>query len=109
MATQEEIKNMFGEMMNSFRPDKASGENATFQFDLSGDNGGMYWVKVDDGQATHGEGETDADVTVKANADDFYQIATGDMNPMQAFMMGKIKIDNMNMGMKLMQWFNMGG
>jgi len=109
MATQDEIKNIFPEMVGSFRPEKADGVDATYQFELSGDNGGKFWVKVSGGEATYGEGEVDANTVVKASADDFLKIATGNMQPMQAFMMGKIKISDMNLGMKLMSMFQMGG
>src|SRR5690606_17516827 len=100
MATQEEINGIFPAMMDNFQPDKAEGVNATIQFNLSGDNGGIYWVKINDGSVTHGDGDVEADMTVKAAADDFHAIATGETNPMQAFMMGKIKIDDMGLGMK---------
>lgn len=108
MATQEEINGIFPAMMDNFQPDKAEGVNATIQFNLSGDNGGIYWVKIDDGSVTHGDGDVEADMTVKAAADDFHAIATGETNPMQAFMMGKIKIDDMGLGMKMIAMFGMG-
>ncbi|MEO1287830.1 MAG: SCP2 sterol-binding domain-containing protein [Chloroflexota bacterium] len=108
MATQEEVNNIFPTMMENFEADKADGVNATIQFNLSGDNGGMYWVKIDDGNVSHGQGDVDADMTVQAAADDFYGIATGETNPMQAFMMGKIKIDDMGLGMKMISMFGMG-
>ena len=108
MATKEEIHSIFPTMMDNFQADKAQGVNTTIQFDLSGDNGGMYWLKVDDGTVSHGEGDVEANMTVKAAADDFYAIATGETNPMQAFMMGKIKLDDMGLGMKMISWFGMG-
>jgi len=108
MATQEEINGIFPAMMNSFRADKAEGLNATIQFDLSGENGGMFWVKIANGAVEHGTGSTAADMTVKAAANDFHDIATGKSNPMQAFMMGKIKVTDMQLGMKMMTIFQLG-
>jgi putative sterol carrier protein len=109
MATKEEINNIFPEMIDNFRADKASGIDATIQFDLSGDNGGLYWVKISDQEATQGTGEVaEPDMTVRAAADDFYDIAQGDMQPMQAFMRGKIKVDDMNLGMKMISMFGLG-
>lgn len=108
MATQEEINGIFPAMMANFQAEKAQGITTTIKFDLSGDNGGLYWLKVDDGAVTHGTGEVEANMTVKAAADDFYGIATGETNPMQAFMMGKIKLDDMGLGMKMISWFGMG-
>lgn len=107
MASKEEISNIFPEMMNTFRPDKAQGITAMIQFDLSGDNGGLFWVKVDNGEVSHGEGSVEANLTVKAVADDFHEIAGGKMNPMQAFMMGKIKVDDMGLGTKMIAMFQL--
>ncbi|MEL7433730.1 MAG: hypothetical protein AAFN11_07270, partial [Chloroflexota bacterium] len=71
MATQEEVNGIFPAMLENFQTDKADGANATIQFNLTGDNGGMYWLKVEDGSATHGTGDVESDMTVEANADDF--------------------------------------
>lgn len=108
MATQEEVNSIFPMMMQNFQEDKASGVNTVIKFNLKGDNGGMYWVKIADGSVEHGEGETDAGMTVEATADDFYAIATGNMNPMQAYMMGKIKATDIGMAMKMIQIFKLG-
>jgi len=46
--------------------------------------------------------DKDADCTVKISKDDFNALLTGDLNPMMAFMGGKIKIDgDMGVAMKL--------
>jgi putative sterol carrier protein len=103
MTTQDEMAQIFSQMAATFDPSKAEGVNATFQFDLSGDNGGQYWVKLTNGAAESGEGLVEnANTVVKAEADDFSAVVNGDMNPMQAFMSGKIKIQgDMGLAMKL--------
>ncbi|QPC81229.1 SCP2 sterol-binding domain-containing protein [Phototrophicus methaneseepsis] len=108
MPTQEEIAAVFPEMMARFQPEKAEGTNVTIQFDLSGDNGGLYWVTIADGTAEYGEGSKEADMTVKASADDFYALVNGDLNPMQAVMFGKVKVSDVGLGMKMMSIFNLG-
>jgi putative sterol carrier protein len=108
MASQAEIDGIFPEMVKNFIPAKAEGVDTTIQFELSGDNGGTYWLKISPAGVEHGTGATDAGMTVKANADDFFAIATGQMNPMQAFMMGKIKVSDTMIGMKMIQMFGMG-
>ena len=46
--------------------------------------------------------DEDADVTLTADADLFQAILEGDMNPITAFMSGKLKVDgDMGMAMKL--------
>lgn len=107
MATSEEIKGIFPEMVTRLIPAKADGVNVAIQFDLSGDNGGMYWLKIQDGQAESGEGSIDNPaMTLKAAADDWYAVSTGQMNAMQAFMSGKIKIQgDMSIAMKMQTMF----
>lgn len=108
MATQEEINGIFPAMVENLQADKAADASTTIQFELGGDNGGVYWVKVNSGTAEHGTGAVEADLTVKAVADDFHSIVTGGMNPMQAFMMGKIKVTDTNIALKMINWFDMG-
>ena len=107
MATSEEIKGIFPEMVTRLIPEKADGVNALIQFDLSGDNGGLYWVKVENGTAESGDGAVDnPTMTLKASADDWFAVSTGQMNAMQAFMSGKIKIQgDMSIAMKMQTMF----
>ncbi len=107
MATAEEVKSIFPAMVERFIPEKADGLNAVILFDLSGDNGGLFWIKVADGSAEAGEGEfNNPAMTVKAAADDWFAVATGQMNAMQAFMTGKLKIlGDMGLAMKMQTMF----
>ncbi|SFQ97472.1 SCP2 sterol-binding domain-containing protein [Poseidonocella sedimentorum] len=48
------------------------------------------------------EGDDDTDVTLRASAETFQAILSGDTNPTMAFMSGKLKVDgNMGTAMKL--------
>jgi len=108
MASADEIKAIFPEMVEKFDAGKADGVDATIQFNLSGDNGGMFWVKISGGACEAGEGEvSDASMTFSSSADDFHKLVNGDMNPMQAFMMGKIKVTDVGLGMKMINIFGM--
>lgn len=102
--SREEVQAIFPEMVQHFIPEKAEGVNAAIQFDLAGDNGGLYWLRIADKQATYGEGAiSDAKMTIKALADDFASMAQGTLNPMQAFMSGRIKVQgDMGLAMKFM-------
>lgn len=104
MATSEEVASIFSTMISRFDPSKAEGVNATIQFDLSGDNGGAYWLRIADGKAETGVGQSENPrMTLKAKADDFVGMLNGNMNPMQAFMTGKVKIQgDTGLAMKLM-------
>jgi len=108
MATSEEIAGIFPQMAENFVPEKAEGVDATIQFELSGDNGGNFWLRIADGKCEAGEGTADnPKMTLRAAADDWYAVSTGETNPMQAFMSGKIKIQgDMGLAMKLQTMFN---
>ncbi|MFN8529622.1 MAG: SCP2 sterol-binding domain-containing protein [Anaerolineae bacterium] len=106
--SREDIAKIFPTMVERFDPKKAEGINAAIQFDLSGENGGQWWLKIADGKAESGEGTTDnTKMTLKATADDFGSMMTGSLNPMQAFMMGKIKVvGDTGLALKLMPLIN---
>jgi putative sterol carrier protein len=107
MTTREEVAQIFPTMCQRFIPSKAEGLNATIQFNLSGDNGGLYWLKIGDGACEAGEGQAEnPKMTLKAAADDWYAVSSGQMNAMQAFMSGKIKIEgDMGLAMKMQTMF----
>ena len=72
---------------------KAGTTNAVVQFDLSGDNGGKWWLKIHDGTAEAGKGEVESpNLTLLASAEDYVKIALGQMDGTAAFMQGKLKI-----------------
>jgi putative sterol carrier protein len=108
--TKEQIAGIFPEMVKRFLPEKAEGVNAVVQFDLAGDNGGMYWLRIAEGAISNGEGEADgAKLTIKANADDYFSVVSGASNAMQAYMAGKLKIGgDMGLAMKFMGMFANG-
>lgn len=109
MATSEQVADIFTNMEANFRPDKAEGVQAVIQFDLSGDNGGLYWINIDNGKCTSGAGVVENPrMTIKSTADDYYNVATGQANVMQSFMMGKIKVQgDMSLAMKMAAMFGM--
>lgn len=77
--------------------------NAVYQFDLSGDNGGVFHVKVADDTAELIEGASDnANITITMAADDFDSLLDGKLNATSAFMAGKLKVKgDMSLAMKL--------
>lgn len=107
MATKEEVSSIFTGMCERVKPDKIEGIDATIQFDLSGDSGGLYWVRLSNGSCEAGEGQADnPKMTLKASANDYFDVATGKLNAMQAFMSGKIKIQgDMGLAMKMQSMF----
>lgn len=106
--SSDEIKQIFNDIAARFDASRAKGINSTIQFDLSGDGGGTYWLKISDDNMQAGEGQVENPrMTLKATAEDFASMLRGSLNPMQAFMMGKIKIQgDTGLAMKLMPLMN---
>ena len=107
MTTREEVAQIFPVMCERFIPSKAEGLNATIQFNLTGDNGGLYWLKIGNGTCEAGEGQAEnPKMTLKAAADDWHAVSSGKLNAMQAFMSGKLKIEgDMGLAMKMQTMF----
>lgn len=100
----------FGELVGKIRaklegvdPAKVKGLNAVYQFDLSGDNGGVFHVQVADGGAVLEEAAHDnPNITITMTADDFEAMMDGKLNATSAFMAGKLKVKgDMSLAMKL--------
>jgi len=100
MTTPAEI---FSNLPSNVDKSKLAGINAKVVFDLSGDNGGAWTLNVADGAASVDEGAADdAQATIKMSDEDYVAMTNGDLNPMMAFMSGKIKVEgDMSTVMKL--------
>src|SRR6266496_1598233 len=60
-STPQEV---FNGMRQSFQADKAKGVHLRYQWQLSGPNGGEWWIEVNDGEFEMGRGKLDKpDVT----------------------------------------------
>ncbi|MGB1253491.1 MAG: SCP2 sterol-binding domain-containing protein [Candidatus Promineifilaceae bacterium] len=91
MPTVEEI---FAEMPNRIDSDKLVGLDMSILFDLSGDGGGQWTLTVADGAANVTDGPSDdPTATLKMVASDYQSMALGKLNPMTAFMTGKVKVE----------------
>lgn len=103
MADFQEIFGNLRTKMESIDPAKIKGMNAVYQFDLSGDNGGVFYIKVADGTTELTEGTSDSsDITITMSADDFDSLIEGKLNATSAFMAGKLKVKgDMSLAMKL--------
>ena len=106
MTTQ--ASDLIAAMPRAFRPEKAGDAKAAIVLDLSGDNGGRWLLDIANGQCQV-QPETGAkpDVTVSMDADDFVALYHNRLNPVQAFMSGKIKVSgNVGLVMQLLNWFD---
>jgi len=106
MSLPQNVQELFAGMPARLKAAEAAGKTSVFHFDLSGDGGGQYTVKVENGGCTIESGLVgEAKCAVSATAADFMDIELGKLRPEMAFMMGKIKISNLPEMMTFMQLF----
>lgn len=100
---------IFSQVAERFQSDKAAGIDMSLVFDLSGDNGGQWSVVVADGKCDVSDGAVDSPTaTIKMDGDDYVAMSNGDLNPMMAFMSGKVKVDgDLNSVMKFQSIFGL--
>jgi len=101
------VAEVFKVMPQRFNSGAAAGVNATYQFDLTGDKGGTYHVKIADQKCEVNEGAADnPNITITMAASDYLDMVNGKLNPQMAFMGGKLKIKgDMSLALKMQQLF----
>ena len=84
---------VFDGMRRSFQAQKAKGVHARYQWDLSGPNGGQWWIDVEDGKFNMGRGKIDnPSVTFVASDKTWVALSNGTMGGKWAFFTGRLKI-----------------
>jgi putative sterol carrier protein len=83
----------FDAMRGSFQPAKAKGVHARYQWDLSGPNGGQWWIEVNDGTYKMGKGQIDhPNVTFRATDKDWVAICHDQLSGTWAYLTGRLKV-----------------
>ena len=101
------IADLMSKMPGAFLPEKAPGLDAVIQFKSTGAEAGNWYATIKDGKVPISQGEAPAPkMTLTADSSDYVKIFTGEIDGMQAFMQGKIKLaGDLNLAMKLTQMF----
>lgn len=93
-AGKMSLRERFDTLEQRFIPAKAAGVNASWQFLLSGEGGGEWWVKISGGKIEVKKGRgPKADVTITATAENYLKIAREEVSPIRAYLTGMIKFD----------------
>jgi len=75
---------------------KVGDSKFTFNFDVSGNNGGEFTVEIANGSCSVKEGLSDeAECTVSAEDSVYADVELGKINPQTAVMSGQLKISNL--------------
>ena len=78
---------------DAFKADKAKGVHATYQWELSGPNGGEWWLSVNDGTYTTGRGKiNNPNVTFAASDEDWVAMSNKTLSVPRAYLTGRLKI-----------------
>lgn len=110
MARVSNVKEYFDTLPARFVASAAKGMNAVFQFELSGDGGGTYYVAVTDGTMTVHEGPApQPSTTLKMTAENYVKMANGELNGAMAYMKGQLKVSgNVLLAQKMQAIFPQG-
>jgi len=89
-STPQEV---FDGMKESFQAEKAKGVNARYQWDLSGPDGGQWWIEVQDGKCKMARGRIDnPNVTFVLRDQDWVGLSNGTLPGFWAYITGRLKI-----------------
>nr|XP_003463865.2 hydroxysteroid dehydrogenase-like protein 2 isoform X2 [Cavia porcellus] len=98
------VEETFRIVKNALNDDVVQATQAIYQFELSGKDGGTWFLdlKSKGGNVGHGKPSDQADVVMSMSTDDFVKMFSGKLKPTMAFMSGKLKIKgNMALAIKL--------
>jgi putative sterol carrier protein len=100
-------KEVFDKVPEIFNPDAAKGLDAVFQFEITDEGGGQWNVTVKEGTCQVQEGtHASPTVTMTMSTETWLAIVNKELNGMQAFMSGKLKLTgDMMLAQRIMEIF----
>ncbi len=111
MAKVADTAEYFSTLSDRFVADAAGGVNAVMQYSLSGDGGGDWVVKIEDGSFQGVETGTADKPTlhIMMDAEKFIEMANGDLDGRKAFLTRKLKVKgNIALAQKMQKFFPQG-
>ncbi|KAJ3644884.1 hypothetical protein Zmor_022585 [Zophobas morio] len=98
------IVQVFKAIEKNLSPDTVQKTQAVFQFVVTGEEAGKWYVDLKNGNGACGRGDAPSppDATLTMDTKNFFSMFSGNLKPASAFMTGKLKISgNMQKAMKL--------
>ena len=107
----DEIRDFLGKIANPFQLENAEDITAKVLLTVEGPGGGSWVADCKNNVCAITEGTVEKpDLEVKATAEDTKKLITGELDPVKAFMGGKVKVvGNMFLGMKLLKSIKLPG
>ena len=104
------INEMMQGLGKSIPPEKISGVNTKIQFRTTGEEPGDWIIQISDGKCIVNPGTTPTPVlTIIIDTQVFKDLSTGKLNPMAAYMQGKIRLTgDMSLAMRIANLFQLG-
>ncbi|XP_012657749.1 hydroxysteroid dehydrogenase-like protein 2 [Otolemur garnettii] len=103
------VEETFKIVKDSLSDDVVKATQAIYLFELSGEDGGIWFLdlKSKGGKVGYGEPSDRADVVMSMSTEDFVKMFSGKLKPTMAFMSGRLKIKgNMALAIKLEKLMN---
>lgn len=111
MSDGQGLDEIFQDMQKSFQPDKASGVDATIQWQIKdGDEEKPYAITIKDGSFSWEQGTAEnPTVTLSTDRDSFVQLMTGKAQGAALYMAGKLRIQgDLMLAQRMSQFFAQG-
>ncbi len=99
----ETVKELIEALPGQFNADAWGSEDAVLNLQITGPQGGNWVARIENGQLSLAEGAAEnARMTMTTSDEDLLAMVNGSLNPVSAFMGGRVKIDgDMSLAMKL--------
>lgn len=103
VAPVSSCQEYFEKLDERFVASEAKGMNAVYQYNLTGDGGGNWYVTINDGAMTVTEGQHEKpNVTYTMDAKHYVDMANGDLDGTKAYLTRKLKVKgNIGLAQKL--------
>ncbi len=107
--TENDLQALMQRAIDAFQPEKAAGVNAKIQFHITGSQGGDWVAAIQNQKLTVDPGTVqNPNLTLSADTTDIFNLVNGKLNPMQAYMQGKVQVTgDIGLAMRLAGLFKM--